>query len=77
MFETIKNFFVNSWKKLLLTLIAVIISFVLLKFVLAPFLGLSVVSIVGALLIGWLVWSRVALWEVNALAKKAGINLNL
>jgi len=77
MFETIKNFFVTSWKKLLMALAAAIISFILLKFVLAPFLGLTLVSTVGALLIGWLVWSRVALWEVNALAKKAGINLNL
>ena len=77
MFEAIKNFFVGSWKKLVVSAIAVVVSFLLLKFVLAPFLGLSVVSSVGALLIGWLVWSRVALWEVNALAKKAGINLNL
>jgi hypothetical protein len=77
MFETIKNFFVTSWKKLLLALAAAVASFLLLKFILAPFLGLTVVSTAGAILVGWLVWSKVALWEVEALAKKAGIDLKL
>lgn len=75
MWEKILAFFSTSWKKLLAALAAAIVSFFLLKFVLAPFLGLTVVSTVGALLIGWLVWSKVAFWEIQALAKKAGINL--
>jgi uncharacterized protein involved in cysteine biosynthesis len=75
MFESIKNFFAGNWKKLLVALGAAIVSFFLLKFILAPFLGLTVVATVGALLIGYLVWSRVALWEIQALAKKVGINL--
>jgi len=77
MFESIKKFFVNYWKKIVVSFIAAVVSFLLLKFVLAPFLGLTVVSTAGAILIGYLVWTKVALWEINALAKKAGINLNL
>lgn len=75
MFENIKQFFVDSWKKILITLAAAVVTFVLLKFVVAPFLSPTVVSTVGALVVGYLVWTRVALWEVQALAKKAGINL--
>lgn len=75
MFDAIKNFLTEHWKKLLAALAATIISFFLLKFVLAPFLGLTVVSTAGAILVGYLVWSRVAFWEIQALAKKAGIDL--
>ena len=75
MFEAIKNFITTNWKKLLAAIAAAVISFFLLKFVLAPFLGLTVVSTAGAILIGYLVWSRVAFWEIQALAKKVGINL--
>jgi hypothetical protein len=75
MFETIKNFFVNNWKKLLAAIAAAVLSFFLLKYVLAPFLSLTVVATVGAVAVGYLVFTRVALWEIQALAKKAGIDI--
>ena len=75
MFETIKNFLVSNWKKLLASIAAALLAFVLLKYVVAPFLGLTVVSVAGALVAGWLVWSKVAFWEIEQLAAKAGIKL--
>jgi len=75
MFETIKNWFINNWKKLLASVGAFVLSFLLFKFVLAPLLTLTVVSIGGAVAVALLVWFRVAWWEIQALAGKAGVKL--
>ena len=75
MFESIKSFFVENWKKLLAAIAAAVVTFFLLKYVLATFLSLTVVATVGAIAVGYLVFTKVAFWELKALAKKAGIDI--
>jgi hypothetical protein len=77
MFDNIKKFFVTNWKKLAVAAVATVVAYVLLRYVLAGLLSLAVVSTAGAIGVGYLVYTRVALWEIKALAAKLGIKLDL
>lgn len=71
MFEAIKNFFVENWKKLLTSLGAAFVSFLLLKFILAPLFSLTFACTLAALGVGYLVFTKVALWEIEKVVDKA------
>ncbi len=77
MFEKIKQFFANSWKKLALSAGTGVAVFLLLKFAVSSLLSLTAVAVAGGLAAAYLVYTRVALWEVRKLADKIGVKLDL
>ena len=71
MFTSIKNWFSDNWKKLLMAFGAAVFSFLFLKFVLAPLFSLAVACALAAIGVGYIVFTKVALWEIQKLVDKA------
>lgn len=70
MFSSITTWFSENWKKILAGVGAAFLSFLLLKFVIAPLLSLTVACVLASLGVGYLVFSKVALWEIQRVIDK-------
>ena len=52
-------------KKLLWSVGAAVVSYVLLAFVVKPILSLNVIYLAGAVAVGYIVYTKVAMWEIQ------------
>ena len=56
-----------DWKKMAWAAGAGVVTFLLLAFVVHPILSLWWVYVIGAIAVGYLVYTRVAMWEIQKL----------
>lgn len=90
-FENVGNFFKNvlhvilpnpDWKKIAWAAGLGVASFFLLGFVIPAVLSVKLIAIAGAVAVGYLVYTKVAMWEIERalkaakdLAAQAGVKL--
>ncbi len=77
MFDKIKQFVLARWKKAVVSVGAGVVASLVLRFVIPSLLSLGVVSTAGGFVVAYLVWTRVALWEIRELAAKVGVKVDL
>lgn len=60
----------QKYQKLVYAVLAAVLAYVLLAYVVPAFLSVKVVSLAGAVVIGYLVYTKVALWEIKKVFSK-------
>lgn len=72
----IKGFFLGifpnfDWKKFLWALAAGVVTYLLFAFVIRYIFTMQIVYVAGAVAVGYLVYTRVAMWEIQKLLDQA------
>jgi hypothetical protein len=75
MFDKIKakvvGYFTANWKKLVAAVVSGGVAFLVLRFLIPSLLDVGVVSLGGAIAVGYLFYVKVAAWELEKLLSEA------
>jgi hypothetical protein len=69
MFENEIDWLKEHWKKVAVTIASTLVSFVLLHYAIPLLFGIEIVSVLGAIAVGYYVYTRVSLAEFEAIIK--------